>query len=185
MDSAKPAPGRLELIRAFINSVDIESGSESLGSPDELAAWLREHDLLEGDGHQCKDDLETAIALREALRELALANNGDASEAAAGQKLEKCCDDLHVHLRVRFGGEPALVLEPDEEGVRGALGKILVIVFEAMLDGSWYRMKACAATTCRWAFYDHSRNRSAHWCSMRVCGNRNKVRRFRTRAATA
>jgi predicted RNA-binding Zn ribbon-like protein len=32
-----------------------------------------------------------------------------------------------------------------------------------------------------WAFYDRSKNRSGHWCSMRVCGNRAKARQFRER----
>jgi predicted RNA-binding Zn ribbon-like protein len=187
MELAKNAPGRLELVRAFINSIDIEENRESLATPDELVAWLREHGLLGGDVRSASNsDLETAIGLREALRELALANNGaSAASSATASELERCCDELHVHLRARLGGTRALSLEPDESGVRGALGRLLVIAFEAMLDGSWDRMKACADNTCRWAFYDHSRNRSAHWCSMRVCGNRNKVRRFRQREPVA
>ena len=45
-----------------------------------------------------------------------------------------------------------------------------------MRDGHWQRMKACRNPQCRWVFYDHSRNRTGTWCSMRVCGNRHKVR---------
>jgi predicted RNA-binding Zn ribbon-like protein len=51
-----------------------------------------------------------------------------------------------------------------------------------MADGTWDRLKACAADDCHWAFYDHTRNRSGRWCSMAVCGNRAKVERFRERA---
>jgi predicted RNA-binding Zn ribbon-like protein len=51
-----------------------------------------------------------------------------------------------------------------------------------MLDGSWPRLKACAADNCQWAFYDHSRNHSRVWCSMDVCGNREKVRSYRERS---
>jgi predicted RNA-binding Zn ribbon-like protein len=187
MELAKSAPDRLELVRAFINSVDIEENRESLATPDELVTWLREHGLLRGEVRSASDeDLETAIGLREAFRELALANNGESpGPIATVSELERCCDELHVRLRARLGGKPALSLEPDESGVRGALGRLLVIAFEAMLDGSWYRLKACAEKACRWAFYDQSRNRSAHWCSMRVCGNRNKVRRFRQREPIA
>jgi predicted RNA-binding Zn ribbon-like protein len=187
MELAKNAPGRLELVRAFVNSIDIEEKRETLATPDGLVAWLREHGLLDGEVNGVSDaDLETAIGLREAFRELALANNGESpSPNAIASELERCCDELHVHLRARLGGTPPLSLEPDESGVRGALGRLLVIAFEAMLDGSWYRLKACAEKTCRWAFFDQSRNRSAHWCSMRVCGNRNKVRRFRQREPAA
>jgi predicted RNA-binding Zn ribbon-like protein len=52
-----------------------------------------------------------------------------------------------------------------------------------MSEGTWSRLKACLADTCQWAFYDQSKNRSAHWCSMAVCGNRAKARAYRNRHA--
>jgi predicted RNA-binding Zn ribbon-like protein len=36
---------------------------------------------------------------------------------------------------------------------------------------------------CRWAFYDYSKNRSASWCLMQLCGNRRKIRAYRERHA--
>ena len=50
-----------------------------------------------------------------------------------------------------------------------------------MEAGTWLRLKACRNYTCRWAFYDHSKNRSGHWCTMSVCGNRQKSRGYRQR----
>jgi predicted RNA-binding Zn ribbon-like protein len=47
-----------------------------------------------------------------------------------------------------------------------------------MIDGSWLRFKACPGRGCGWAFYDHSRNQSARWCSMKVCGDREKARAY-------
>jgi len=41
------------------------------------------------------------------------------------------------------------------------------------------RVRRCAAEDCDWLFLDESRNRSRRWCDMTLCGNRNKVRRFR------
>ena len=43
------------------------------------------------------------------------------------------------------------------------------------------RLSACRDEHCRVAFYDKSRNRSRAWCSMEVCGNREKARSFRAR----
>jgi predicted RNA-binding Zn ribbon-like protein len=37
-------------------------------------------------------------------------------------------------------------------------------------------MKACRQ--CEYAFYDRSRNRSAAWCAMSICGNRTKNRAY-------
>ena len=52
----------------------------------------------------------------------------------------------------------------------------------ALADGTWSRLKLCANPDCDWAFYDRSRNRQGAWCTMEVCGNRLKNRRFRARA---
>jgi predicted RNA-binding Zn ribbon-like protein len=82
---------------------------------------------------------------------------------------------------VRFDTRDSCGLEPAGDGCNGALGELLAIVFRAMSDGSWARLKACGEDTCQWAFYDRSRNRSGTWCSMEVCGNRAKARAYRSR----
>jgi predicted RNA-binding Zn ribbon-like protein len=84
---------------------------------------------------------------------------------------------------MRFDDSGVATLEPAAAGVDGALGRLLAIVAAAQADGSWERLKACPWDTCRWAFYDHSKNRSGRWCSMEVCGNRAKVAAYRKRAA--
>jgi predicted RNA-binding Zn ribbon-like protein len=50
-----------------------------------------------------------------------------------------------------------------------------------MQDGTFARLKSCRNHDCRWAFYDYSKNRSASWCSMQLCGNRTKTRAYRRR----
>jgi predicted RNA-binding Zn ribbon-like protein len=76
------------------------------------------------------------------------------------------------------------VLEPFAGGVDGALGRLLAIVAAAMLTGEWERMRTCDNDSCRWAFYDHSKNQSAHWCGTR-CGNLMKARAYRRRKREA
>jgi hypothetical protein len=51
----------------------------------------------------------------------------------------------------------------------------------AVADGTWPRLKACRRDVCGWLFFDRSRNRSARWCQMAVCGNRTKTRAYRAR----
>ena len=51
----------------------------------------------------------------------------------------------------------------------------------AQAQGTWARLKACSADSCRWAFYDFSRNHSRTWCTMAECGNRAKARAYRAR----
>jgi predicted RNA-binding Zn ribbon-like protein len=181
----KEAPGRLQLVQDFINTADIDRGQDLLATTDDLEAWLTGRNLVGEPPVNCDGkELATAIALREALRALCLANNG---EDASGDRLAllRATENLHLHLTARFGADGGIELEPDETGVRRGLAEILTIVFEALHDGTWQRLKACASDECQWAFYDHSRNRSGHWCSMESCGNRAKVRSYRARQAPA
>jgi predicted RNA-binding Zn ribbon-like protein len=43
------------------------------------------------------------------------------------------------------------------------------------------RIRACAASDCGWWFVDDTKNRSRRWCDMKICGNREKLRRFRSK----
>jgi predicted RNA-binding Zn ribbon-like protein len=71
---------------------------------------------------------------------------------------------------------------PPVAGVPGFLGEVLAAVALAAHDGSWRRLKICPAGDCRVVYYDLSRNASRRWCSMEVCGNRNKTRAYRQRS---
>ncbi|MGH3665303.1 MAG: CGNR zinc finger domain-containing protein [Egibacteraceae bacterium] len=50
-----------------------------------------------------------------------------------------------------------------------------------MRDGTWARLKSCANDSCRWLFYDRSKNRSGKWCTMNVCGDILNARAYRAR----
>jgi predicted RNA-binding Zn ribbon-like protein len=54
---------------------------------------------------------------------------------------------------------------------------------ELLTSGDLARLRQCGGEECGWMFLDTSRNQSRHWCDMRDCGNRAKVRRFRERRA--
>ncbi|MEA2157130.1 MAG: hypothetical protein QOE11_3270 [Solirubrobacteraceae bacterium] len=180
-----PAPGALETVRAFVNTLDIDDAIEELSRPADLARWLAEHDLLGGasTARATAEDLRHARELREALRAHLLAHHGEPPDAAAVQALDAAA--RRAQLTLRFTGPDLSALEPAAGGVDGALGRLLAIVQAAIADGTWQRLKACPADSCLWAFYDASRNRSAVWCDMRVCGNRAKVRGYRERHAHA
>jgi predicted RNA-binding Zn ribbon-like protein len=175
----KTAPGELELVREYVNTYDIEDGTEELGSPGDLGAWLRARALAPADLRVTRADLTEAIELREALRALLLAHNGTPAPAWAGAALDASA--VRARLRLRFGGDGSARLEPEARGVAGALGRLLVIVNAAIADGTWVRLKACREHTCEFAFYDTTKNRSGAWCNMEVCGNRAKARAYRQR----
>ena len=39
-------------------------------------------------------------------------------------------------------------------------------------------VRQCASEGCGWLFVDTTKNRRRRWCEMRVCGNRDKARRY-------
>jgi len=176
---SKPAPGELALVQAFVNTADVESGSDDLPDPPSLGVWLGEHGLLAEGEPVTEGDLGRALVLREALRGLALANNGDGPAGEPARELNRVSSEVRLSVSVDEGGRGAL--RPAQGGVDGALGRLLATVYTAMAEGTWERFKACARHTCRWAFYDKSKNRCGNWCSMDVCGNREKAKAYRRR----
>ena len=173
-----PAPGRLELLRTFMNTVDLESGEDDLSSAQALVDWLIARDLIAPRTKLTEADRLAAIAFRETVREVLEANAGHGTALDAVARLDRVA--ARVPLRVQLGTQPGL--EPD--GARGtdvAIGRFLAIIYESMTQGTWQRLKVCRNDACRWAFYDSSRNRSGAWCTMAICGNRMKGQRFRRR----
>jgi predicted RNA-binding Zn ribbon-like protein len=175
------APGRLRLVQLFLNTANLERGLDRLASADLLRDWLVEQDLLAPTVSVSRSDHRRAIAVREAIRALLLANNGAPLDLNAVDTLNAAARDANI--TVRFGGDGRAAIRPEASGVYGALGVILGAVVDAMADGSWERLKACRNDVCRWAFYDISKNRSGSWCTMAICGNRVKTRAFRRRQA--
>lgn len=175
---------QLDLVRDFVNTRDFETGIDRIETPDELATWFSEQGLVDDLVEPTDEEVTDTLAVREAIRELLLANNGvEANAGEASKTLEEA--GRKAQLGVRFeNGRP--VLAPEGEGARGAIGRLVATVAELAPSDEWKRLKTCRDEHCRVAFYDQSRNRSRAWCSMEVCGNREKARSFRKRhAATA
>ena len=174
-----PAPGPLRLVQLFVNTNDLETGPDLLPDAEALRAWIAEAGL--GDVPVSDEDHVRAIALREAIRELVSAHAGLSHDAGAGEVVNEA--GRRAGLRPVLE-DPATRFEPTAPGVDGALGHVVAAIHAAVAEGTWERLKACERDICRWAFYDHSKNRSGHWCSMAVCGQREKNRRaYRRRRA--
>ena len=178
MSDRETADGAVGLVQAFVNTVDLQDGPEELTDPNTLREWLVARRLIEPAAGADETDLKHAIALREAIRGLIAGNTGARVYPVDLATLNEAA--VRSRLRPRFGTDGRARLEPDATGVVGALGRIVAAVYAAMADPEWRRLKLCGSSTCRWAFFDRSRNQSSRWCAMASCGNREKARRFRT-----
>ena len=176
------APGELELVRQFVNTLDVEEGTDELDGPHSLLDWFSGMGLIDDEAIADEEDLKRTLALRGGIRSLLLANNGEGIEPANLRELNRVAGS--VCLRVRFDEDGGPTLGPESSGVSAALGRILAAVVRATEEGIWGRLKVCTNDACQWAFYDRSKNRSGKWCTMEVCGNRMKARTFRQRQGT-
>ena len=173
------APEPLALVQDFVNTNNIEDEVELLATPEQLRRWLAGRKLLRLRDPVDEAALARAVAVREALRALLVANAGGTVDADALAVLRRAADSARLTVRFPPAGDPEIVA--GAPGVDGALGRILVVVVECAHRGTWHRLKACHEHGCRWAFYDHSPNARGTWCSMSICGARNKMRAYRAR----
>ncbi|MFF4132094.1 CGNR zinc finger domain-containing protein [Streptomyces mirabilis] len=165
MNDRAPAPGGLALIQSLVNTLDIESGADSLDTAEGRATF----GLSEGEA-------EAARELRESLRAACLAHAGHPAHRAViplGELLARA--PLHVTVDEHDG---AARLVPAGDSLAARVAGVLA---DALVEGTWLRLKACEAPTCHWAYYDRSPAGRGRWCSMSVCGARAKMRRYRAK----
>ena len=176
-----PAPEPLNLVQDFVNTEVPDWNRDDIATPEALAAWLRERGLIRADDVVDGEVFVAARALRAALRELALANTlGEPPGADRREELDAALGAFPLVVRSGLDG-PGVA--PAGSGATRGLAAIVATVAAARAAGTWDRLKACRQETCGWLFYDVSRNRSSSWCSMQICGGREKSRAYRRRRA--
>ena len=176
-----PSPtAGLRRLTDFVNTNDLEGGEDDIGTPELLGRWLAERGALPVTGEISSDQHVRALDLREGLRALGRANNGEALDPALVARLNAAAATLPLVAGVEWPERWSLAAS-GEAGLDAYLANLVATVVASMADGTWSRVKACRNDTCRWLFYDHSRNRSGTWCTMAVCGSRMKARAYRAR----
>jgi predicted RNA-binding Zn ribbon-like protein len=167
-------PPAARLVRDFVNTYEPQIGHESLTDPERLRDWLVDRRLLTATASLKRDDLARARQLREGLRSLLLGHAGHPVTASALETLNRVL--AQVPVRLAFADDRPHLF-PVRDAGKPALAGLIDALHQCGQDESWTRLKVCARDTCRWAFYDASRNQSRRWCSMAGCGNHVKMRR--------
>src|SRR3954469_26005340 len=110
-----PAPGRLRLVEAFVNTLDVESQRDSLATPEQLSGFLAAQGLLAPATRATAAEQTRAIAVRGALRALLLHNNGAPAAPEAADVLSDAVAPWRLRPRFDAGGTSRL--EPTADGV--------------------------------------------------------------------
>jgi predicted RNA-binding Zn ribbon-like protein len=174
------APGSLELVRSFVNSIDLEH-PETLDAFADLASarvWLTDAGV--DPAGLAPGELPELRELREAFRSALLAHTGEGDEGDAWRFLAEQLGGVRLEMRFARGG--GAELEPAQRsGAEGLRGVLAAAVYDALRDGTWPRLKACRKHSCLFAFYDKTKNGCGTWCNMDTCGNQAKAARRRAR----
>jgi predicted RNA-binding Zn ribbon-like protein len=186
----------------FTNTVDNRPAArrrDFLHSCADLISWARQAGLLSAAQAgelsrqarrapaRARGVLRRAVALREALYETLSARA--ASVPPPPQALKRINVFLPEALKrsriVRRGERFDWEFSAGALSLDRLLWSIGRAAVELLTSDDLGLVRECAADDCGWLFFDRSRNRSRRWCNMQVCGNRDKVRRFRRRQGSS
>lgn len=200
--------GRFEsgaLVLDFVNSTTGRNRTarlweDSLTDAFATLTWLRRRDAFDepafralmriaaSDAPAADAFMDDMRRLRAALaRILAAALAGDAPDPADLAVLDARSAAAREPSRLVWGpdGLVRASAAPEPVALAHALRPVISSAEALLTAERLLRVKACASSTCGWLFLDTSKNKSRRWCSMEVCGNREKGRRrlHRERAA--
>lgn len=165
----------------FLNTTPVIHGvaQDLIGTPQGVEQWARQANIAAGEG-SAVDQPKALSALREQLGEafdcLATAMPlPDALIATINRLIAR--SGIHMHVS-NLGVDERLELvgPPIATAVAWDFARFLA-------DFDHRRMRHCDNPTCVMQFYDVGKNNRRRWCTMSLCGNRDKVAQYRERKA--
>jgi predicted RNA-binding Zn ribbon-like protein len=167
----------------FVNTIDPRYGDERveyLGDYAALVEWAAWVGVLDDPGELRSREATAvhrrALRLREDL--YALLRPARESPPDISRELRRAMS----HLALRPSGDGYEEAFEGDDADR-MLWPVVRAAAALATSPQLARVRECAGTDCGWLFLDASKAGRRRWCSMEVCGNRAKARRYRERAA--
>lgn len=196
--SAVPAEAvDADRVLSFINTLSgrpTPAPVDRLTSYEALVGWAREQHLVSAAAaerllaesrkhpHQAAAVLGRAKDFREALNGLAGAiDSGRAPNAAVLETIGECLAAAYANARLVPHDGALQWIASAEDDLDRIVWEIGRAAGRLVVSPRLARVRACAAGDCGWWFVDDTKNRSRRWCDMKLCGNREKLRRFRSK----
>jgi predicted RNA-binding Zn ribbon-like protein len=168
---------RIDLLQTYERLIQfaIQTGTISPAQGKRLLSRTRQQDSSRA--------LRRAIRLREVVDALFRSiATGHLPRQDDLRTLNALYRDLQIpEFVVRKGSDFALWPGDFSDRADGPLWPIVGAAVRLLTCADRMHVRECGDQTCRWLFLDTSKNQSRQWCSMQICGNRAKVRRYRTR----
>jgi predicted RNA-binding Zn ribbon-like protein len=87
----------------------------------------------------------------------------------------------NAHARLARSGDRLRWDWDEEDALDTPLWPVARDAGELLASDKLDRLTECNGDTCGWLFLDLTKNHSRRWCDMKGCGNRAKVRRYRSK----
>lgn len=155
-----------------------------IASDDGFADWLDAAHLPLKATMAPGDAKEQLISLRERLRPMvALLGKGEAPPVSLIDEVNVILSQGQVRIVLQRHGKAYRLVEVFDAGDAGPKGAVAADFARFLCESEPERLRRCSNPACTMVFYDTSKNNTRRWCSMSICGNRDKVARFRARRA--
>jgi predicted RNA-binding Zn ribbon-like protein len=170
----------------FMNTVAVIEGQavDFLQTDEDVLGWLRRVGLA-GERRAPKFSgsalLLAARGLREAVRGLVVKRQAGVRGEVRGFNAFLAKTDSHPQLVWDGEDSPRVVRARGERSPEQMLAPLAEAAAELLATGDFELIRRCEDEGCVLWFYDRTKSHRRRWCSMAVCGNRNKVRAFRQR----
>lgn len=194
-----PEPPQSEvLFVTFANTLEFTRGlpTDHVEEPSALLAWLKENGLLNERGRameaqrlrrdpaEAQRRLERFRYLRDLVHTIAeRVNDGHRPTREQIRDLNHILrHGLHYHQLVSDAEGNRYSVTQVGDHLDQARATIASSLANFLAQDDPHRLRTCANDECREVFIDRSPTGRRRWCDMRICGNRAKVARHRSRA---
>jgi predicted RNA-binding Zn ribbon-like protein len=167
-------------VRHFIHRGVQHQKADEFSGPRELAAWMSQRGLLFTSARITPAMFETALELRECVRDYLQHNPADRrQDRDAARALNRALRLFPLIVEAR--DDRAMVLKPARSDALAGLSAVVAELYDGSSNGTLDRLKMCASEECRRVFFDRSKPATRRWCMSSLCGNRIKTRAYRER----
>ena len=194
----EPPPQSEELFVTFANTLEYTKGIplDHVQEPGALLKWLRQNGLLtergraseaqrlQRDPAEARRRLDRFRYLRDLVHAIAeRANDGHRPTREQIRDLNHVLrHGLHYHQLVSEAEGNRYSVAQVGDHLDQARATIANSLANFLAQDDPHRLRTCANDGCREVFIDRSPTGRRRWCNMRICGNRAKVARHRSRA---
>lgn len=84
-------------------------------------------------------------------------------------------------VELTAAGEPEIHFKSTRSGWEWLQAEAAYSLAQMLGPKQTRRIKICPNTGCNWLFFDKTKGNNRKWCNDMTCGNRDKVRRFRSK----